>query len=71
MERDYERFIHRVAKNVAAMRQKRDLTQEDMIKLGFSYRHYQRIESGKNAPNLQTLHRLAIAFKVDIADFFR
>lgn len=71
MERDYDRFLIRVAKNIGSARRARALTQEDMIKHGFSYRHYQRIESGRNAPNLQTLHRLAITFKVDVTDFFR
>ncbi len=71
MERDYDRFLARVAKNIASARRARGLTQEDMIKHGFSYRHYQRIESGRNAPNLQTLHRLSVTFKSDISEFFK
>jgi transcriptional regulator with XRE-family HTH domain len=71
MERDYDRFLERIAKNIVAARKTRGLTQEDMIRQGYSYRHYQRIEGGKNAPNLQTLHRLALTFKVDVREFFK
>jgi transcriptional regulator with XRE-family HTH domain len=70
-EKSYERFLERVAANIARIRKSRDLTQEDMAKHNYSYRHYQRIESGRNAPNLQTLHRLALTFKVDVREFFR
>jgi DNA-binding XRE family transcriptional regulator len=70
MDKDFNRFLAKLSKTIAEIRRERSLTQEDMIKCGFSYRHYQRLESGKNAPNLQTLHRLALAFKVDIKRFF-
>lgn len=42
-----------------------------MQNYGFEFRNYQRIESGKHAPNMYTLFRLADAFKVDIRAFFK
>jgi transcriptional regulator with XRE-family HTH domain len=71
MDRTYEKFLERVADNIAKIRKSRGLTQETMMDHGYSYRHYQRIESGRNAPNLQTLFRLAITFKCDVRDFFK
>jgi transcriptional regulator with XRE-family HTH domain len=70
-DRSYERFLERVAANVVRIRKAHGLTQEDMIEHKYSYRHYQRIESGRNAPNLQTLYRLAKTFNVDVREFFR
>lgn len=70
-DKSYEKFLERVAGNIVKIRKSKGLTQEGMISLGYSYRHYQRIESGKNAPNLQTIFRLAQTFKVDVKDFFR
>ena len=69
-DKSYEKFLKRVAMNIVRIRKARGLTQEDMIQHNYSYRHYQRIESGRNAPNLQTLHRLSLTFKVEIAEFF-
>ena len=70
-DKSYERFLERIAGNIVRLRKANKLTQEDMISHNYSYRHYQRIESGRNAPNLQTLYRLAQSFKVDVKDFFR
>lgn len=70
-DRSYEKFLERVSGNIVKIRKSKGLTQEGMIPLGYSYRHYQRIESGRNAPNLQTLYRLAQTFKVDVREFFR
>jgi len=46
-----------------ALREARDLTQEDMMELGFSRRHYQRIEAGRSI-TLRTMWKLAKAFEV-------
>jgi transcriptional regulator with XRE-family HTH domain len=70
-DKKYDKLVERVAHNIARVRKSRGLTQEDMANFGFSYRHYQRVESGKHSPNLFTLFRLAASFKVDIADFFK
>jgi transcriptional regulator with XRE-family HTH domain len=69
-DKAYDKMVEKIAKNVVRIRHLKGLTQEDMIDLGFSYRHYQRVESGVHSPNLLTLFRLAQAFKVDIREFF-
>lgn len=66
----YRKVIERVAHNIKRIRLARKLTQEDMADFGFSYRWYQKVESGKYSPNLYSLHRIAYAFKVDIKRFF-
>lgn len=50
-------------RHVRALREARALTQEDMMDLGFSLRHYQRIEAGRSI-TLRTMWKLAKAFKV-------
>jgi len=67
----YQKLISRIAGNIKRVRESRKLTQEDMTQFGFSYRHYQRVESGKYSINLFTLHRVAIALKVDVVELFR
>ena len=70
-EKTYESFLKRIATNISKIRKQKKLTQEQMTQFNYSYRHYQRIESGRNAPNLQTLYRLAKTFGVDVRDFFK
>lgn len=50
-----------------ALREARALTQEDMMDLGFSLRHYQRIEAGRSI-TLRTMWKLAKAFKIPPRD---
>ena len=50
-------------RHVRALREARALTQEDMMDLGFSLRHYQRIEAGRSI-TLRTMWKLAKAVKV-------
>jgi transcriptional regulator with XRE-family HTH domain len=45
---------------VRALRERRGLTQEDMMERGFSLRHYQRIEAGRSV-TLRTIWKLARA----------
>ena len=67
----YEQLVARIAKNVKKVREKKAITQEEMVDYGFSYRHYQRIESGKHSFNLYTLYRLSEAFDVDVREFLK
>jgi transcriptional regulator with XRE-family HTH domain len=67
----YWKLMRRVAGNIRRVREAKDLTQEDMMALGLERRWYQRIESGEYSVSLPTLDRVARAFKVDIAEFFR
>lgn len=68
IERDYGKVLRILAENIQRARRERKLTQEDMADFGFNYRHYQKIESGTYSPSFRTLHRLAIALKVNMKD---
>ena len=68
--RDYTKLLLRIASNIKRLRKAFGYTQEDMVNKGFNYRYYQKLESGSYSPNLQTLHRLAHTFKVDVSEFF-
>jgi transcriptional regulator with XRE-family HTH domain len=65
-DRDYSRLLKQVSQNITRLRKARGLTQEDMIRYGFNYRHYQKLESGKHSLSLYTLHRLGKAFRVSV-----
>ena len=69
--RGYEKLVERIAKNISRVRKKHGITQEQMAEFGYSYRHYQRIESGTHSPSLPTLYRLAKTFKVEIKEFLK
>ena len=63
MAKDFTGFCRVFGRHVRALREARALTQEDMMDLGFSLRHYQRIEAGRSI-TLRTMWKLAKAFKV-------
>lgn len=63
MATDFPAFCQTFGRHVRALREARALTQEDMMDLGFSLRHYQRIEAGRSI-TLRTMWKLAKAFKV-------
>jgi len=65
-----EKFFQKFGARIRQVRQERDLTQEDMFDLGFSYRFFQRIEAGKPI-HLKTALRLADAFRVSIEYLFK
>jgi transcriptional regulator with XRE-family HTH domain len=69
--KSYEHFLEKIAHNIIRVRKSKGLTQEGMVEFGFSYRHYQKVESGRHSLNLFTLFRLAQTFKVDIKEFFK
>lgn len=65
------KLLKKISKNIKSFRLERGLTQEDMADYGFGPRWYQRFESGRHIPSLPTLVKLAKAFKIDVADFFK
>jgi transcriptional regulator with XRE-family HTH domain len=67
----YQKLLRRLSQNIKRVRLEKELTQEEMAKFGFNYRHYQKIESGSYSFNLVTLHRVAKALGVDVSEFFR
>ena len=66
----YNGTLGLIAANVKKLRKQKGLTQEDMVEYGFNYRFYQKLESGKYSPNLQTLFKLSQALEVNIVKFF-
>jgi len=66
----YSGLLTRISGKIKRLRTKAGWTQEDMTKHGFNYRHYQKLESGTYSPSLQTLHRVAKVFKVNVRDLF-
>lgn len=58
---DYKR---KVAQNIKIARKEAHLTQEDMQRYGFNWRHYQEIEAGRININIETLFRLTKVFKI-------
>jgi transcriptional regulator with XRE-family HTH domain len=59
------RFFLRLGKRIRKLREKRGLSQEDMISYGFSARHWQQIEAGRPI-TVSTLLRVCAAFGVSI-----
>ena len=59
------RFFHRLGKRIRKLREKRGLSQEDMISYGFSARHWQQIEAGRPI-TVSTLLRVCAAFGASI-----
>ncbi len=63
-------YLRHVGLNIKAARVKAELRQADVEeKTGINYRYYQRIEAGKVNLTLETLYRLAKAFKTNIEEF--
>ena len=65
------KLVRKIAKNIRQTRKNLGLTQEDMENFGFGARWYQRFETGKHIPTIPTLDKLARAFKIDVAEFFK
>ena len=68
-DQSYDKLLRKIAGNIKKYREKNNLTQENMAEYGFSYKHYQSLESGSYSMNLRTLHRLAITLKVNVKNF--
>ena len=71
VEAKYDKLLNKIAFNIKRVRKSCGLSQPDMVEKGFDLRNYQRLEAGKHSPSLYTLHKLALAFKTDITEFFK
>ena len=71
IESKYEKLLEKVAANIKRVRKAKGLSQKDMEHFGFDLRNYQRLEAGNHSPSLYTLHKLAVAQKVDMGEFFK
>ncbi len=59
------RFFLRLGKRIRKLREKRGLSQEDMISYGFSARYWQQIEAGRPI-TVSTLLRVCAVFGASI-----
>ena len=66
-----ERLLRLLGLRVKQLRMQRNLTQEGMGKFGFEIKYYQKLEYGQKNISVKTLHRLAKAFDVPVAELFR
>ena len=57
-----DRFFRALGQRIRQLRKRSGRTQEDMISLGFSARHWQQIEAGRPI-TLTTLLRICHAFR--------
>jgi transcriptional regulator with XRE-family HTH domain len=67
----YDKLLIRIAANIKALRKARGLSQRNMEAFGFDLRNYQRLEAGDHSPSLYTLHKLSLAFRVDISEIIK
>ena len=65
-----DRLLRKVGLQIRAQRLKVELNQEDVENFGVSWKHYQKIESGKTNTTINILYKLAKAFKCSPKDFF-
>ena len=67
----YDTLLLRIAANIKKLRKAQGLSQRNMEAYGFDLRKYQRLEAGHHSPSLYTLHKLAVAFRVDISEIMK
>lgn len=67
----YSDVLKVVSKNIKKYREINNYTQEDMAEFGFNYRFYQKLESGKYSPNLQTLYKVCMILQIDMETLFK
>jgi transcriptional regulator with XRE-family HTH domain len=65
-----ERFFRELGRRVRGLRRKNGYSQEDMISLGFSARHWQQVETGRPI-TVRTLFRICQTFKITMARLVR
>jgi len=64
-------YKKKVGNNIRSARKDRKLTQEDMQRYGFNWRHYQEIEAGRINITIETLLRLSRIFKVEVTELVK
>ncbi|WP_348264326.1 helix-turn-helix transcriptional regulator [Telmatobacter sp. DSM 110680] len=64
---DFSAFFVALGTRVRKLRKKRGLSQEDMIPLGFSARHWQQIEAGRPI-TMTTLLKVCHALEVPLSE---
>jgi transcriptional regulator with XRE-family HTH domain len=67
---DQEKFFRALGERIRKLRKAKEYSQEDMISLGFSARHWQQIEAGRPI-TVTTLLRICEVFGVGMAKMVR
>lgn len=67
---NHAKFFRALGQRVKKLREESGRTQEDMISLGFSARHWQQIEAGRPI-TMTTLLRICDVFRVRADDLIR
>ena len=61
-----------IGKKIQAARERKDLTQEDLAKLtGIARANIARLETGRHAPQIRTVQRVALALDLKTADLLK
>lgn len=69
LKKDYSKLLVSIATVIRDLREKNELTQEELAeKIDYTARFVQKLESGKYAPNLLTLTRIARYFGVTVSE---
>jgi transcriptional regulator with XRE-family HTH domain len=63
-------FFKALGRRARALREKNDMTLDDVISYGFSARHWQQIEKGRRI-NVTTILRICAVFQLSLAKFVR
>ncbi len=58
------------AKTLVAIRHQRQISQRDLIEMGFTPSHIHYLEKGKRIPRLDTLEQLCHALGISMVEFF-
>lgn len=61
----------RLGKTVKRLRKEKGWVQEDMRNFGLNYRYFQEVEAGKANATLETLLKLAKAFKITVSELLK
>ncbi|HBH48245.1 MAG TPA: XRE family transcriptional regulator [Bacteroidales bacterium] len=59
-----------IGKRIREVRLSKGIRQEDMERLGISYKYFQKVENGRANVTLKTLEKIAEALEIDSTELF-
>lgn len=67
-----KKFAAKIGKHLRSLREKKDISQENLsLKAGYYRTYVGKIEQGNYSPSLHTIWRLSHALGLSLTDFFR
>jgi transcriptional regulator with XRE-family HTH domain len=70
--KEKQQFATKIGKHLRAIREKKDISQENLsLKAGYYRTYVGKIEQGNYSPSLHTIWRLSHALGMTLTDFFR